>query len=101
MQIWLHSIGLVVLRTSMHLWFLIGSLFLPRIALFIYWLAGHRFPFGHPWDVVCWLFVPRLMTIDMVYRWGGFEGWFWLQIIAAVIAYWSGGKKVSGLKRWR
>lgn len=101
MHLWFQSVGLFVVRTSMHLWFLIGSLFLPRIALFIYWMAGHRLPFNHMWNVLIWLFVPRLMVIDMMYRWGGLGGWFWLQIIAAVVAYSSGGKKVASTRRWR
>jgi hypothetical protein len=80
----------------MHLWFLIVSLFLPRVSLALEWLGGHHLPFAHPWDILCWVFIPRLMVLVMVFRWKGFGFWFWLQLFAALLAYGTGGKKLSG-----
>jgi hypothetical protein len=79
---------------TMHTWFLIVSLFLPRLSLFIEWWEGYHFPFNHPWDALSWVFVPRLMILVMIYQWQGFGVWFWLHLVAALLALGAGGKSV-------
>jgi len=80
----------------MHLWFLVVSLFLPRIALVLEWLGGYHLPFAHPWDFLCWVFIPRAMVLYLVFKWRGFGFWFWIHLVAALLAYGAGGKKLSG-----
>jgi hypothetical protein len=80
----------------MHLWFLIVSLFLPRIAYVLLWFGGGHWPFPHPWDFLCWVFLPRIMVLFQIYRWQGFGLWFFIHLIAALLTYGAGGKKVSG-----
>lgn len=79
----------------LHLWFLIVSLFLPRIAFVLLWFFGGHWPFPHPFDVLCWIFVPRAMVLYVIYRWQGFGLWFFIHLLAAFITYGAGGKKIS------
>ena len=79
----------------LHLWFLIVSLFLPRIAFVLLWLGGGHWPFPHPFDLLCWIFIPRVMVLYDIYRWQGFGLWFFIHLLAAFITYGAGGKKIS------
>lgn len=85
----------------MHLWFLLLSLLLPRTAIVIGWFFGFHYPFLHPWDLLAWVFVPRLTVLIMVYRWRGYGFWFWLHLFAALMAYGAGGRTIRDRRRDR
>lgn len=76
------------------LWFLILSLFLPRLCIFVAWLQ-HNMPHYIPATVgiipvIIWLLVPRILILFWIYQDQGVGLWFLLHAIALVIA-WSGG----------
>jgi hypothetical protein len=76
------------------LWFLVFSLFLPRLALLIYWLDGQALPFHiHGWvPLVIAVLVPRLLVIYLIYMDQGVSFWFIVHLIAALIVFASGGR---------
>lgn len=69
------------------LWFLVVSLFLPRLGLFILWYHDWMFPVPQPGSGLLWFFIPRVLIIIMVYGAFGMTGWFWLHTIVAVLTY--------------
>lgn len=71
------------------LWFLILSLFLPRVALFIGWLGTWSFPLVQPWAAVVWVALPRVLVLMMVYAHQGFSLWFWIHLVTAILV-WTG-----------
>ncbi|MFA5011044.1 MAG: hypothetical protein WC644_03725 [Ignavibacteria bacterium] len=79
--------------------FLVLSLFLPRIALLIYYFI-HQIPYNQvPFvgDVLLTIFLPRvLILIFVAENLGTSSPWFWIHLIAAVMV-WSGfGKYGKG-----
>ena len=76
------------------LWFLVLSLFLPRICIFVAWLQ-HSMPAFIPSTVgiipvIVALLVPRLLILFWIYTDQGITIWFLLHVIALIVA-WSGG----------
>ncbi len=72
------------------LWFLILSLFLPRLALFIDWAHFCRYfplPFYQPWSALLWALVPRVIILTMIYREQGVHFWFLTHLTLAIIVY--------------
>ncbi len=68
------------------IWFLIVSLFLPRIALFVEWLHDIPMPFDQPWSGFTWFFLPRILVLMLIYNDYGFTAWFWIHLVAAAWA---------------
>jgi hypothetical protein len=79
---------------TLPLWFLVFSLFLPRLALLVYWLDGQALPFHiHGWvPLVIAVLVPRLLVIYLIYMDQGVSFWFVVHLIAALIVFASGGR---------
>jgi|SRR6185437_328593 hypothetical protein len=79
---------------TLPLWFLVFSLFLPRLALLVYWLDGQALPFHiHGWvPLVVAILVPRLLVIYLIYMDQGVSFWFVVHLIAALIVFASGGR---------
>jgi hypothetical protein len=79
---------------TLPLWFLVFSLFLPRLALLVYWLDGQALPFHiHGWvPLVVAVLVPRLLVIYLIYMDQGVSFWFVVHLIAALIVFASGGR---------
>jgi hypothetical protein len=79
---------------TLPLWFLVFSLFLPRLALLVYWLDGQALPFHiHGWvPLVVAVLVPRLLVIYLIYMDQGVSFWFIVHLIAALIVFASGGR---------
>jgi hypothetical protein len=79
---------------ALPLWFLIVSLFIPRIALLGAWLEGNLVPF----HLVGWVplilaaIVPRILILVLIYRDQGLSLWFLIHAIA-LVCVWGG---VSG-----
>ncbi|HXE07562.1 MAG TPA: hypothetical protein VN612_06680 [Acidobacteriaceae bacterium] len=79
---------------TLPLWFLVFSLFLPRLALLVYWLDGQALPFHiHGWlPVVIAVLVPRLLVLYLIYMDQGISFWFVVHLIAALVVWASGGR---------
>ena len=79
---------------TLPLWFLVFSLFLPRLALLVYWLDGQALPFHiHGWvPLVVAILVPRLLVIYLIYMDQGVSFWFVVHLIAALIVFGRGGR---------
>ena len=76
------------------LWFLVLSLFLPRICIAIAWLQhglGHFIPAQvNLIQIIVALLIPRILILFWIYQDQGIGIWFLLHVIALIIA-WSGG----------
>ncbi|HEY0262936.1 MAG TPA: hypothetical protein VGC07_00300 [Granulicella sp.] len=80
------------------LWFLVFSLFLPRIALVILWLYRGLVPFhlGVGWiPPLIALLVPRILILFLIYRDQGFTAWFLIHAIALLLVWGGGGHRLS------
>ena len=74
---------------EMGIWFLLLSLFIPRLVLFFWWVNGIL-----PWndtplwaDVLCGIFFPRILILVYIYGCQGLSPWFWIHLVALVIAW--------------
>jgi hypothetical protein len=70
-------------------WFLILSLFVPRLTLFFWWMTNNLPYNTTPFvgDVLCTVFVPRVLVLIYIYQNYGFAGWFWVHLFALLIAW--------------
>ncbi len=75
------------------LWFLILSLFLPRISILIAWLQHSMVRFIPPVvgliPVIVALLIPRILILYWIYLDQGIGIWFLIHLVAALIV-WSG-----------
>jgi hypothetical protein len=85
----------------MDFYFLLFSLFFPRIVLLVYFLI-ERFPqssFPLWANVVLGLFVPRILILIFIYQNIGYENiWFAAHLAVLILTYFTGG--TSSVK-WR
>ncbi len=86
---------------ALPLWFLVFSLFLPRVALAIAWLQGVLVPFHLHGIVplVIAILLPRVLVLYMIYVDQGLSLWFLIHLVAALLV-WSGSGGYSN-RRWR
>jgi len=91
---------LLVIHT-LPLWFLVFSLFLPRIALFLLWLQGQTLPFHlHGLlPLIVAVLLPRVLVLYMIYLDQGISLWFVIHLVAAVLVW--GGSGSYHSRRWR
>jgi hypothetical protein len=83
------------------LWFLVLSLFLPRIALLIAWLDHWYLVIAQPWAAVVWLILPRVLVLILIHAHQGFSNWFWIHLLVALLVWGGSGHRVSQNRRWR
>jgi hypothetical protein len=79
-------------------WFLLLSLFLPRLSLFILWREHSSLlpaTLSQPWSGILWFCIPRLLVLMMINMAQGMSGWFWLHVIVATITFFSVKVNVS------
>ena len=91
----LHSMGLPF-------WFLVLSLFLPRISLLVLYLQGHNgTTFVIQWvPVLVALLVPRILILFWIYTAQGISIWFLIHAVALLIAWGgTGGRTVYRRRR--
>jgi len=97
------SIHLDLTTHTLPLWFLILSLFLPRLCIFVAWLQhgmGHYIPTAvNLLGVLAWLLVPRLLILFWIYTDQGIGLWFILHAIALLCAWGGGGQRISSRRR--
>jgi len=85
------------------LWFLVLSLFLPRICIFVAWIQ-HSMPAYIPSTVgiipvIVALLVPRLLILFWIYTDQGITIWFLLHVIALLMAWGGGSHRVYRRRR--
>jgi hypothetical protein len=91
-----HSFSLVLVIHRLPLWFLVFSLFLPRIALVVAWFQGVLIPF-HPHGLIPLLvaiLLPRALILWLIYLDQGVSLWFLIHLVVAVLVWSSGGHQV-------
>ncbi|GAC1359339.1 MAG: hypothetical protein NVSMB3_06830 [Acidobacteriaceae bacterium] len=83
----LQSLTLVI--HVLPLWFLVFSLFLPRVSLAVAWLQGTLAPF-HLHGVVplvVAVLLPRVLILYLIYVDQGLSLWFFLHLLAALLVW--------------
>ncbi len=85
----------------MDFYFLLFSLFFPRIVLLVYFLI-ERFPHSSIplWgDALLGVFVPRILILIFIYENMGYDNiWFAAHLLALILTYFTGGTRTV---RWR
>jgi hypothetical protein len=78
---------------TLPLWFLVFSLFLPRIALLVYWAQTAMMPFHLTgWIPLLFaIFLPRVLVLYLIYLDQGLSLWFAIHFIAALLVWGSSG----------
>ena len=77
------------MENDIGIWFLLLSLFLPRVVLFFWWLTGNL-PFNTTplvADVLCAVLLPRILILVYIHGLQGLSPWFWIHIVAMFIAW--------------
>jgi hypothetical protein len=90
----------------MDFYFLLFSLFFPRIVLLVYLLF---FPLAYPAnlvpqraDILLGIFMPRVQILIYIYHNMGVENvWFVAHLIVALLAYFGGGRETARRRRRR
>ena len=76
------------------LWFMVLSLFLPRICMLIAWLGHSMVQFIPPVlniiPVIVALLIPRVLILIWIYQDQGISIWFLIHLIG-LLAAWGGG----------
>jgi hypothetical protein len=86
---------------TLPLWFLIFSLFLPRIALVIAWVQGNLVPFHLVGllPLLMGLLLPRVLILYLIYLDQGISLWFLIHLFVGLIV-WAGSGSYH-TRRWR
>lgn len=87
---------------TLPLWFLVFSLFLPRVALAVGWLQGILLPFHLNGIVplVIAVLLPRVLILFLIYTDQGLSLWFLIHLLAALLV-WGGSGSYSARRRRR
>jgi hypothetical protein len=85
---------------TLPLWFLVFSLFLPRIALAVYWLESAMLPFHlHGWlPLIVAILLPRVLVLYLIYLDQGISLWFLIHLVTAVLV-WGGSGSYHSRRR--
>jgi hypothetical protein len=85
---------------TLPLWFLVFSLFLPRIALVVYWFETAITPFHlHGWlPLVVAVLLPRVLVLYLIYMDQGISLWFLIHLITAIVV-WAGSGSYQSRRR--
>jgi hypothetical protein len=96
------SLQVLMVIHTLPLWFLVFSLFLPRVALLLLWLDGSTLPFHlHGLlPLVVAVLLPRLLVLWMIYLDQGASLWFVIHLVAMVLT-WGGSGGYYSRRRYR
>jgi hypothetical protein len=88
---------------SIPLWFLVLSLFLPRLCILVAWFQ-HSMPHYIPAAVglipiILWIIIPRLLILFWIYQDQGVTIWLLLHVIALLFAWGSGSTRIGRRRR--
>ncbi len=88
----------------MDVYFLLFSLFFPRIVLLVYlFLFPNLYPANSVpqlADIVLGIFIPRVLILIYIYQNMGYNNiWFAVHLLVMVLAYFGGGH--TSRRRWR
>ncbi len=85
------------------LWFLVLSLFLPRLCMIIAWVQHSMVQYIPPTlgliPIIVALLVPRILILFWIYQDQGITIWFLLHVIALLVAWGGGGHRMSRRRR--
>ena len=88
---------------SIPLWFLVLSLFLPRICIVLAWLQHSMTQYIPPVvgiiPAIVALLIPRLLILFWIYTDQGIGLWFLIHVIGLLAAWGGGGSKVYTRRR--
>jgi hypothetical protein len=90
----------LVVVHALPLWFLVFSLFLPRVSLFLLWLENALLPF-HLVGIIPLLFailLPRVLVLYLIYLDQGISLWFLIHLVVALMVW--GGSGSYHTRRW-
>lgn len=87
---------------TLPLWFLVFALFLPRMALLVYWVETAMAPFQlSGWiPLVAAILVPRALVLYLIYLDQGFSLWFLIHTVTAVVV-WGGSGSYQARRKSR
>ena len=85
------------MHTDIDFYFLLFSLFIPRLVLLVYvFFIPNAFPANTvpQWaDIVLGIFFPRILILIYIYQNMGYETpWFWVHLVVAIFAYLGGDR---------
>jgi len=85
----------------MDFYFLLLSLFFPRITMIVSWMFGaypaNSVPLFFDWALG--IFLPRILVLIYIYQNMGYQnGWFWLHLIVAIVVFFTSSFRTY---RWR
>ena len=89
---------------ALPLWFLVFSLFLPRVALIVAWFDRDlvRFHLDSLIAPILALLLPRILILVLIYRDQGLSLWFLIHLIVALLVWGgTGGRHVYYTRRGR
>jgi hypothetical protein len=97
------SLQVLMVIHTLPLWFLVFSLFLPRIALLVLWLEGALIPFHlHGFlPLVVAVLLPRILVLYLIYMDQGISLWFIIHLVAALMAWGGSGGYFKRRRRYR
>jgi hypothetical protein len=97
------SLGVLMVIHTLPLWFLVFSLFLPRIALLLLWIEGATVPFHlHGLlPLIVAVLLPRVMVLYLIYFDQGISLWFVIHLVAMGVAWGGSGGYMSRRRRYR
>ncbi|HVG26667.1 MAG TPA: hypothetical protein VM865_03590 [Acidobacteriaceae bacterium] len=95
------NLHVLLVTHTLPLWFLVLSLFLPRVCLAIAWLQNSLAPFHLQGliPLIVAIAVPRILILLLIYQDQGIGLWFLLHLVALVIAWGGGGTQVVRRRR--
>jgi hypothetical protein len=94
------SLQLMWTLHTLPLWFLVFSLFLPRLALLVYWVETAMAPFHlSGWiPLVVAILVLRVLVLYLIYLDQGFSLWFLIHMVTALVVWGGSGSYHSRRK---
>ncbi len=97
------SLQVLMVIHTLPLWFLVFSLFLPRIALLLLWLQGSTLPFhlNGLLPLIVAILLPRVLVLYMIYLDQGISLWFIIHLVAALLTWGGSGHYYSRRGRYR
>lgn len=88
------DLHLTLIVHTLPLWFLIFSLFLPRIALIVAWFGNNLAPFHLVGllPLLMGILLPRVLILYLIYLDQGISLWFLIHLIAGLMVLGGSGR---------